>query len=449
MIDIRTASAMYAYPDIVAVNTIGHLIVAYLCIYLMQNFFEPKKREHRSVKELLMVGTLFAATLFTVDWVMDNQFYFYMGTMILFPFIYACMFFRGKTVLKAMVSVIFFTMLMSIEQLSIEATFYLAEDYLLDIHIWRLIFFLRRTVGVGLLYFIVKVLMIDVMHDNTKMVNSYWYFMAGVCLTDYLVIKYTMRPSNNYYAKRQGMILTVCCVLVPLICYYMISLIVRLGEAGKTAVAQNTWISAQEKYLAQMEEMQESMHRFRHDYQSHLFCMDALLEDKRYGELHEYLEKLHHQPMDGMNLVPFTENRALNLVLNQKKRQADKAGVDFLAEVGTEVEPKSAGRVQLYDLNALISNLCDNAIEAAAKVKNGQVRFCITKKKAYIKVEIENSTAGNVLEENPEFETDKEQKELHGFGLKIIRNIVETYEGMYETESNDHSLKTSILLLNE
>ena len=100
-------------------------------------------------------------------------------------------------------------------------------------------------------------------------------------------------------------------------------------------------------------------------------------------------------------------------------------------------------------MNALLSNLCDNAIEAASKVKNGEVHLYIMKKKAYLKIVIENSTDGNILQKNPEFETDKKNTQLHGLGIKIIKNIVKLYDGMYETEGTNHSLKTSILLLDE
>ena len=105
--------------------------------------------------------------------------------------------------------------------------------------------------------------------------------------------------------------------------------------------------------------------------------------------------------------------------------------------------------VEIYDLNMLVMNLCDNAIEAAARVKNGFVKLKVAKRKAYLHIESENSTSFNVMEKNPEFMTSKAKKEIHGIGIRIIKNIVEKYDGVYKTNSTDSVLITTILLKDE
>lgn len=295
-----------------------------------------------------------------------------------------------------------------------------------------------------------RILMIDVMRMNAKIMNGYWYFMAGICVTDYMILEYIKQtPENDRQALTQGMILSVFCIIVPIICYYMISLSVKIGEINKVTAVQETWIKAQEDYLSQMEDMQKTLRQFRHDYKSHLFCMDALVVDRNYEELHRYLEKLHQFPVEQIEIIPYTRNNSINLVLNQKQKMAQKKGVQFQIEAQIDTVSNKNGRVQIYDFNALLSNLCDNAIEAASGVKNGEVHLRMMRKKAYLKIEIENSTDGNILQQNPEFETSKKNTQLHGLGIKIIKNIVKLYDGMYETEGTNHSLKTSILLMDE
>ena len=274
--------------------------------------------------------------------------------------------------------------------------------------------------------------------------------MAGVCITDYMILEYLKQNhKNDRQFLTQGMILSVFCIIVPMICYYMISLTVKIGEINKVTAVQETWIKAQENYLSQMEDMQKTLSQFRHDYKAHLFCMDALVVDQKYEELHCYLEKLHQFPVEKMEIIPYTANNSINLVLNQKQKIAQKEGVRFQIEAQADPISDQGGKVQIYDLNALLSNLCDNAIEAASKVKNGEVHLSLMRKKAYLKIVIENSTDGNILQKNPEFKTNKKNTQLHGLGIKIIKNIVKSYDGMYETEGTNYSLKTSILLMNK
>lgn len=450
MVDVRKAILLYQLPDIQVINIVGQFLDAFLFIYLIQNFFEPKEMRYRSKNNLLGVGILFAVLLFLTDWVMNNNFYAYMIIMIGFPFFYACIFFRGKVMIKALICLIFFTMMYSLENLVYYTAFYFSDNFQMALDTWRILFIFRRIVFKGALFLVLRILMIDVMRANAKIINGYWYFMTAICVTDYIIFNYILKhPVNDRRALTQGLILSVFCILVPIACYYMISLIVKIEEINKVTVAQETWIQMQGEHLGQIEDMQEAIRQFRHDYKAHLFCMDALVVEKNYEELHRYLEKLHQLPMEQMEITPYTQDNSLNLVLNQKKKMAEKYGVDFQIRVEIGTDSNNRGKVQMYDLNALLSNLCDNAIEAAAKVKHGKVSLHLMKKKAYLKIEVENSADGNLLMQNPKFETSKKNKKLHGLGIKIIKNIVEMYDGMYETEITKHCLKTSILLMDE
>lgn len=450
MVDIRNMPFLFRLPDIQVIHIIGQFLDSFLFIYLIQNFFEPKKKSYRSNKQIMAVGSLFAVLLFLTDLIMDNNFYSYAAVMVLFPFLYACIFFRGKLMIKGLICLIFFTMMFSLESLAIYISYYLADNFFMSMDLWRILFIFRRIILKGILFFIMRILMIDVMRANAKMMNGYWYFMAGVCVTDYMILEYLKQNhKNDRQFLTQGMILSVFCIIVPMICYYMISLTVKIGEINKVTAVQETWIKAQENYLSQMEDMQKTLSQFRHDYKAHLFCMDALVVDQKYEELHCYLEKLHQFPVEKMEIIPYTANNSINLVLNQKQKIAQKEGVRFQIEAQADPISDQGGKVQIYDLNALLSNLCDNAIEVASKVKNGEVHLSLMRKKAYLKIVIENSTDGNILQKNPEFKTNKKNTQLHGLGIKIIKNIVKSYDGMYETEGTNYSLKTSILLMNK
>jgi K+-sensing histidine kinase KdpD len=69
--------------------------------------------------------------------------------------------------------------------------------------------------------------------------------------------------------------------------------------------------------------------------------------------------------------------------------------------------------------------------------------------RAYLQLTIKNSTKGNVLEDNPSFLTNKQEKEFHGLGMQIIQNIVEKYQGTMQFEGEKGWLKINILLLDE
>ena len=111
-----------------------------------------------------------------------------------------------------------------------------------------------------------------------------------------------------------------------------------------------------------------------------------------------------------------------------------------------EIELK---HISFYDFNILLSNLCDNAIEAAQDTEEKRIELSIKKNRAYLEIVIKNSTNGNLLRDNPSFLTSKKEKEIHGFGMQIIQNVVERYQGSLKIDGDDGWIEMSILLINE
>ena len=191
--------------------------------------------------------------------------------------------------------------------------------------------------------------------------------------------------------------------------------------------------------------MVESLRKFRHDYKAHLFCMDTLLAAGKYEELHEYLVSLHQYQYEGIHLRNFVEDPSLNIILNQKITIAEKYGIRF----DTDIVLPTIGKISINDLNSLLVNLCDNAIEACATLPNARISLAIHKIKAYLILEITNTCKSNVQKTNPKFLTNKSNPEFHGMGIKIIKSITEKYHGQYEISSSENSFTTNLMLLDE
>ena len=60
--------------------------------------------------------------------------------------------------------------------------------------------------------------------------------------------------------------------------------------------------------------------------------------------------------------------------------------------------------------------------------------LAITNFRGYLKCALENTVNRGLLESNPGFGTDKDDKINHGFGIKSIRRIVELYDGVSKSE---------------
>lgn len=444
MIDLSSSENLFRNPWVWTINTLGQLVEAIIFFYFIHKVFISKTHRGEKKDGWILGAIGFTFILAAVDWITQNNVVFYIITMIGIPFLYTLFFYRGKFYEKLIVCITFFSIMISLEHMGIMAADLIAKNPT-DIQ-WLCLFFLRRICIKLLMIPIANFLANHAVKLEGKISLFYWILLGGVCLVEDFAAQKTMAIfSQSDRMSFSDILLPISWVMIPVVFYSFISLLVKKNEMQKTGMVQTTYLKIQQQYFNQMMEIYESLRRFQHDYKAYLSSVEMLMEAGEYEEAHQYLKKMEKQSPNDMEIVAYTEDGILNLILNQKKRAAQKCGIDFQIEASVPQK----GMVEIYDLNMLIMNLCDNAIEAAAKVEDGFVKIKIAKRKAYLHIEIENSTEFNVMAENPNLMTSKTQKEIHGLGIRIIKSIVEKYDGVYKTDSTDSVFTTTILLMDE
>lgn len=90
-------------------------------------------------------------------------------------------------------------------------------------------------------------------------------------------------------------------------------------------------------------------------------------------------------------------------------------------------------------MSGLVQNLLDNAIEENCRItdlKEREIKWTILQEDFGVKMQIENRCSDI---DKIDFETKKTEKELHGWGVKIIKEIVDEAQGtiQYIKEQNN------------
>lgn len=126
-----------------------------------------------------------------------------------------------------------------------------------------------------------------------------------------------------------------------------------------------------------------------------------------------------------------TSSPLLDTILTIKEEEAQQLGCQFQCYIAERLAlPKMA----LDDLASLLSNILDNALEAVAKIDPPEQRkiWCrLVEEGSYLYIQIQNTVAEDIVIKDNRIATTKEDKTLHGFGLKNIEKIVADYGGSY------------------
>lgn len=161
--------------------------------------------------------------------------------------------------------------------------------------------------------------------------------------------------------------------------------------------------------------------------------MEALTGLLRKGALEEAkirLEELDGQLKSLERVSLSTQNSSVNGAIARTVHLAREEEIGFSFVITGDV-----GRFPDADLGVLLCSLLDNAREGAMKRSGSrEIRLEITDFRGYLKIWLWNTADADRLRQNPEFQTDKADPALHGFGMRRIRELVERYDGVMDME---------------
>ena len=89
------------------------------------------------------------------------------------------------------------------------------------------------------------------------------------------------------------------------------------------------------------------------------------------------------------------------------------------------------------DLTSMLSNLLDNAVEAAKDSDGAFIRFTTRKEKNFVILSVVNSTSAAPKSQGEKLITTKKDKAIHGYGLKSIEKSAKKYAGICDWNYNE------------
>ena len=231
-------------------------------------------------------------------------------------------------------------------------------------------------------------------------------------------------------------------VLLIIIVFLLINNISRKYYENISGVLEEQ-VKIQVNHYERIEELNDDLRGFKHDYNNHLLCLRSMLDTQSYNEAAEYIANLSDSfPVLCKNFD--TGNHIADALFEEKSALCTKKSITF--EYGGYI-PET--RIEAVDLCILLSNLLDNAIEACGKInENGERSIKITSdfKNGHLYIKVSNSVHEYVKILHNSIPTTKEDKSNHGFGLMNINRVVEKYNGIIKMKCEDNTFFTEILL---
>lgn len=271
---------------------------------------------------------------------------------------------------------------------------------------------------------------------------GYWVMMyATVFLEYYCVIKINDLMTFNELVTSSVIIVQAFFLLICLLVYRFILNMCQNYQDTLKEHAAIQQLSLREETYNENRLIFEQMRTLRHELKNHMFYMDYLIDQKRYQELHEYFMEFYQKEYADYGYWD-TSNSPINTLLNQKQIAAENSQVKMTIDSSL---PEHIG-IRDVDLCTILANLLDNALESCQKQEEAWIHVCLSQKKEYISLLIENSIDHDILTDNPSLFTTKANRQLHGIGLAVVRKLVQKYDGILQFSVENHAFIVKISL---
>jgi two-component system, LytTR family, sensor histidine kinase AgrC len=263
-----------------------------------------------------------------------------------------------------------------------------------------------------------------------KMINLVWlFYIAQVMITiTGLIYYFNIRESLSFGMKQEDLhnfiqpvyFSGVLILLLIINGYFLLK--DRYFHKRLQVESEN-----REASFKNVEQLNRDLRAQRHDFLNHIQVLYSLMELKEYEETATYLNHLYGDIIKIGSRIK-TESVSVNALLQAKSNEADKKNIIFDLMLKSRLENLPIGD---WELCRILGNLIDNAFEALeqSKVTKKVVTLQIYEGIKHIDIRVRNN--GPFIDEklvNHIFEagvSTKENKEDHGMGLYIVRQLLE------------------------
>lgn len=186
--------------------------------------------------------------------------------------------------------------------------------------------------------------------------------------------------------------------------------------------------------MRQYQELEESYQASRkviHDVKNHMQILARLYHSGEIGDADRYLRDMNGM-LRSLDRVVYTDQKMLNIILNEKLNVEELKGVRLQIQVG-EIHLDFMRNV---DITTIFTNLLDNGKEALRQVEGEKyLRLTVEEVRDFLLIDMENTW-------NPRGEKTGHQ----GLGLKNVENALKTYHGTLRTEQRENIFHVNILI---
>ncbi|MNO34933.1 sensory histidine kinase DcuS [compost metagenome] len=237
-------------------------------------------------------------------------------------------------------------------------------------------------------------------------------------------------------------------MVLMLVVWYKSLRLTYLQEFKQQSKQLQGQLERQLRHYKSYQKYTESFRNFKHDYKNMMFLVKTLLKKDEKDKASKLIDDIQHTMRKSVLVHKhYSNNFILDAILQDGANACDDCNIRFSAQV--HIPPQTA--LSELDIIRIFSNVLNNAIEACYRIVDYTDRFIdvsSSTNEGWTCIVITNSFNGEIMLEGEGLVTTKRNKENHGNGIKILKEIIENVGGvmLIEIDQIEKKFITKILI---
>lgn len=208
------------------------------------------------------------------------------------------------------------------------------------------------------------------------------------------------------------------------------SLLIFIHSTQREQLKHNLDLLKQQTELEQKNytELGNLYHRIRsmrHDFKEQLIVLKQLVADGEINTVNKHIDKVEQSLKHSHDII-HTNNRMVDYILNSKITSNPEITFIITGEC------IKINQIDELELASLFGNMLENAIEATKQSSETIIEVKFSIQGDYQNIICKNPVKESVIKVNSKLETTKPEKDIHGYGVKSMKNIVLAAGGLID-----------------
>ncbi len=279
--------------------------------------------------------------------------------------------------------------------------------------------------------------------------------MAGVLFGNIIVKMLLVVKEGHYFSLYEEFPMFLWIIPVVAAIFYLgilfsvsaYSNMVDLQEEKKKNFVEEQQIQALKSRMEEVEQFYDTARKMKHEMRNHATTLKGLISQRAYEEVDVYMNHIEQGLEDQFDFNVRTGNAVTDVILNDARHKAGKAGIKFQAALNFE----NGMGIEAFDMGIVLNNLLGNAIEACGKQQDnaGWIEVTGKMKRKFFLLEVKNSMEGEiVLDEKSGL--PKSTKEgggsIHGIGLENVSGVADKYLGSMDIKAEGNTFCVTVMM---